>query len=62
MAWPLITFLALWAVGFGLLTFIAATTPSTVRTSNSDVLVIAGLTGAASAMFTLMAAGVASFF
>lgn len=62
MTWPLITFLALWSVGFGLLAFMAAAVPSTVRASNSDVLAIAGITGAASAMFTLMAVGVASFF
>jgi hypothetical protein len=62
MTWALITFLALWAVGFGLLTFMAATVPSTERASNSDVLVIAGITGATAAMLTLMAVGVASFF
>lgn len=62
MAWPLITFLALWAVGFGLLTFLAAAVPSTVRATNSDVMAIAGLTGAAAAMLTLMALGAVSLF
>lgn len=62
VTWPLITFLALWVVGFGLLTFMAAAVPSTESASNSDVLVIAGITGATAAMLTLMAVGVASFF
>ena len=62
MGWPLITFLALWAVGFGVLTLLAAAVPSTERTTNSDVLVLVGITGGAAAMFTLMAVGVASFF
>ena len=62
MAWPLITFLALWAVGFGLLAFMAAAVPSTVRASNSDVAALAAITGVAAAGMTLMAVGTAALF